>query len=115
MSEAENPVQETTWVVLNEEEGSINVTLPLGFGIKYHIVFKSQHAISSGFIALLVFTAMGCGLRTSCRRRPEETVTASAGNSLASSFPAPRPVSRPSCMNCILIEMGEMVSGKLFK
>ena len=32
MSEAEHPEQETTWVVLNEDEGSLNVTLPLGFG-----------------------------------------------------------------------------------
>ena len=67
--------------------------------------------ILSGFIALLVFTAMGCGLRTSCKRRTEETETStSVENSLASSIPVPRQVSRPSCMNCILIEMGEMVS-----
>lgn len=40
MSEAENPVQETTWVVLNEEEGSINVTLPLGFGKRLYCILK---------------------------------------------------------------------------
>ena len=59
---------------------------------------------------MLVFTAMGCGLNSSCKRRQDETEMASTKNIPASSVLAQRPMSRPTCMNCILIEMGEMVS-----
>ena len=48
MSGSEHPEQEDTWVVLNDEDGSFNVTLPLGFG-KLILIFM-PHLASNGFL-----------------------------------------------------------------
>ena len=70
----------------------------------------------SGFIALLVLTAMGCGMQNMCRRRgdAEEDDDSSLGYSVAVSNSLLKEESvtsrsQPPCMNCVLIEMGEMV------
>ena len=70
----------------------------------------------SGFIALLVFTAMGCGLQNICRRRGEADsdddsslgYSVAVSNSLQKEEGSGRAPGK-TCMNCILIEMGEMV------
>ena len=74
------------------------------------------NSIYSGFIAMLVLTAMSCGLRNLCRRRSrdDEDDTSSFGYSVAVTntlLKEDNPVGRgqPPCMNCVLIEMGEMV------
>ena len=69
----------------------------------------------SGFIALLVLTAMGCGMQNMCRRRNEtDDDDSSVGYSVAVSNSLLKEESfvskaQPPCMNCVLIEMGEMV------
>ena len=73
---------------------------------------------NAGFIALLVLTAMGCGMQNLCRRRgsrDDDDDNSSFGYSVAISntllkeeTPAGRS-GQPPCMNCVLIEMGEMV------
>ena len=53
MSGSEHPEQEDTWVVLNDEDGSFNVTLPLGFGNL--ILMFMPHLASNGFLSKIYF------------------------------------------------------------
>ena len=63
----------------------------------------------------MVLTAMGCGMQNMCRRRNEiDDDDSSLGYSVAVSNSLLKEESfasknQPPCMNCVLIEMGEMV------
>ena len=77
----------------------------------YIVVINIQLQYGAGFIALLVLTAMGCGMRNLCRRRGrDEDEVSSAELSLAASSHglvkedcAGAGLGLRPCMNCILI------------
>jgi len=85
-----------TWTVLEDDDGGYNVTLPLGFG----------------FISLLVLTAIGCGVQSFCRKNGSDDDIYSLGyGGTSSSYHRNDSLGADEapCMNCLLIEMGEMV------
>ena len=71
-----------SWVVINDDDGSFNITLHLGFGKKKLDNYQFT-TIVVGLIALLVVTAISCGMNNLCKRRDseEDQETSSLGNS----------------------------------
>jgi len=99
-SHAEQPGK--TWVVCEDEDGAFNITIVLGFGV----------------IFLLVAFAILCGLKGACRRRRNQDEFVEVISEVESESFRPQSGAQSQekeetdtglCMNCLLIEMGEMV------